>query len=101
MKIDDIIDLLKNQYYGKNNNYPIFDIINKINELNIENILKQGITFNKDETFKLNCIKEFNDIILKNKNSLKDIAIIDGEFIFIKWKNSFKENNHQKNIKIQ
>jgi len=40
MKIDDIIDLLKNQYYGKNNNYPIFDIINKINELNIENILK-------------------------------------------------------------
>ena len=94
-RIDDIIDLLKNQYYGKNNNYPIFDIINKIKELNIEDILKSGIKFNKDELFKLNCIKEFNNIILKNKNSLKDIAIIDGEFIFKKWKNSFEENNYK------
>ena len=92
---------MKNHYYGKNSNYPIYDIINKINQLNIEDILKSGITFNKDGTFILNCIKEFNDIILKNKNSLKDIAIIDGEFIFIKWKNSFKENNYKSSEKYK
>lgn len=91
-KIDEIIENLKEYYINKKNNILINDVIAQINSLNVDNLLKQENEFSENEILKLQKIKELNKLILSNNNLLDENAVIDGEFIFQKWKTTFHKN---------
>ena len=88
VKIDNIINSLK----FNEQNFSENDIINKIKELNLEKLLTKENEFTKNELSKIQHIKELRDIINKNKDSLREGNIIDINYIFQEWKNSFNQS---------
>ncbi len=87
-EIDNMITSLKKN----NQNFSENDIINKIKEIDLEKLLKEGNGFDTNELLKLKSIKELRDIINKNKDSFKEENIIDIYYIFKEWKNSFNQS---------
>jgi len=95
-----IEDLMKKIYdYDKNEGYTIVDIKKELREIDIENILKNNKELNENELRKLKYLQKFKDNIEK-KIEKDNIKIIDGNFIFNKWKKSFNKN-YKNDIKFK
>ena len=95
-----IEDLMKKIYdYDKNEGYTIVDIKKELGEIDIENILKNDKELNENELRKLKYLQKFKVNIEKiiEKDNIK---IIDGNFIFNKWKKSFTKN-YKNDIKFK
>jgi hypothetical protein len=91
IKIEDITKELDE--YEENENFSISEMIQRIEQIDLENILsKEGKKLNQNELIKLKCLKKFKDDIRNSYKENDNIEIIDGNFIFKKWKNSFKRN---------
>ena len=92
IKIDNITDNLQKYYENENNN--IKETIDQIQDLNmnVENILKKEKHLNENEIMKLKFIKYLNEINLNDISSKNDINVLNGEFIFEKWKTTFNTN---------
>lgn len=92
IKIDNITDNLQKYYENENNN--IKETIDQIQDLNmnVENILKKEKHLNENEIMKLKFIKYLNEINLNDISSKNDFNVLNGEFIFEKWKTTFNTN---------
>ena len=95
-----IEDLMKKIYnYDKNEGYTIVDIKKELGEIDIENILKNDKELNANELRKLKYLQKFK-VNIEKIIEKENIKIIDGNFIFNKWKKSFNKN-YKNDIKFK
>ena len=88
-----IIDNLFSRLTEKNNGQIDFDrikeIIKEINQINLEEHIKNKNDFNEKEIAKMELLIALKNTFDSNKNDLKEVEKINVEFMFKKWKNSF------------
>ena len=88
-----IIDNLFSRLTEKNNGQidcdRIIGIIKEINQINLEEHIKNKNDFNEKEIAKMELLIALKNTFDSNKNDLKEVEKINVEFMFKKWKNSF------------
>ena len=95
-----IENLMKKIYnYDKNEGYTIVDIKKELGEIDIENILKNDKELNANELRKLKYLQKFK-VNIEKIIEKENIKIIDGNFIFNKWKKSYNKN-YKNDIKFK
>ena len=67
----------------------IIGIIKEINQINLEEHIKNKNDFNEKEIAKMELLIALKNTFNSNKNDLKEVEKINVEFMFNKWKNSF------------
>ena len=88
-----IIDNLFSRLTEKNNGQidcdRIIGIIKEIDQINLEEHIKNKNDFNEKEIAKMELLIALKNTFDSNKNDLKEVEKINVEFMFKKWKNSF------------
>ena len=88
-KIDNLFSRLTEKNNGQIDCDRIIGIIKEINQINLEEHIKNKNDFNEKEIAKMELLIALKNTFNSNKNDLKEVEKINVEFMFNKWKNSF------------
>jgi hypothetical protein len=88
-KIDNLFSRLTEKNNGQIDCDGIIEIIKEINQINLEEHIKNKNDFNEKEIAKMELLIALKNTFNSNKNDLKEVEKINVEFMFKKWKNSF------------